>query len=176
MMDTGCKPLFGKYRGRVKNNVDPLGRGRLEVELPGVLGGGATTWAEPCVPLSGPPGFPMGAHFVPPKGAGVWVEFEAGEIDHPVWVGCIWSGKDSSGVPSQARQGAGSSPPIVLQTLGQNSLTITDAAGGGITIQTASGAKITLGTAGITLSTREGASIELTGQTVKINQTALEIT
>jgi uncharacterized protein involved in type VI secretion and phage assembly len=176
MNQAGCTPRYGKYRGRVKSNIDPLGRGRLEIEVPGVLANGSTTWAEPCVPLSGPPGFPMGAHFVPPKGAGVWVEFEAGDIDHPVWVGCIWSGKDSSGVPSQAKQDAAGSPPIVLQTLGQNSLTITDAGGGGITIQTVSGARITLGSAGITLSTREGASIELTGQTVLINQGALEVT
>ena len=55
--------------------------------VPDVLGLVPSTWAEPCVPLAGPTGPPMGVYLVPPIGAGVWVEFEHGDPDYPIWVG-----------------------------------------------------------------------------------------
>ncbi len=76
---------YGKYRGTVLNNVDPELRGRLMLTVPDVLGAIPSSWAEPCVPLAGPTGPPMGVYFVPPIGAGVWVEFEAGNPDYPIW-------------------------------------------------------------------------------------------
>jgi hypothetical protein len=75
--------FLGKYRGTVTNNVDPSQRGRLQVQVPDVLGLVTSGWAEPCVPLAGPPGSPMGVYLVPPIGAGVWIEFEHGR--HPTW-------------------------------------------------------------------------------------------
>jgi hypothetical protein len=64
---------YGKYRGTVLNNVDPEQRGRLMLNVPDVLGVIPSSWAEPCVPLAGPTGPPMGVYLVPPIGAGVWV-------------------------------------------------------------------------------------------------------
>ena len=80
-----------------------------------------------CVPLAGPTGPPMGVYMVPPIGAGVWVEFEHGDPDKPVWIGCRWG--SSNDVPSQAQEGLPVSPSIILQTIGQNSIVICDLPG-----------------------------------------------
>jgi hypothetical protein len=78
----------GKYRGTVVANFDPLGQGRLFVQVTDVTGFLTTGWALPCVPFAGPL---MGMSIVPPPiGAGIWVEFEHGDPDFPIWVGCFW--------------------------------------------------------------------------------------
>jgi phage baseplate assembly protein gpV len=80
--------LFGKYRGQVEANVDPLQLGRLRVSSPAALGEGAVEWAMPCLPYAGTG---LGFMMLPPVGAAVWIEFEAGDADHPIWSGCFWS-------------------------------------------------------------------------------------
>ena len=65
------KELFGKYRGKVANNVDPLQQGRIQVSVPAVLGEGRLAWALPCVPYAGPG---VGFFTVPPIGGNVWVK------------------------------------------------------------------------------------------------------
>lgn len=78
--------FYGKYRGVVINNVDPMVVGRLQVAVPAVLSD-ATSWALPCSPFAGPD---VGLCLIPPVGANVWVEFEGGDVDHPIWSGCFW--------------------------------------------------------------------------------------
>jgi type VI secretion system (T6SS) baseplate-like injector VgrG len=78
----------GKFRGKVIDNRDPLHLGRVRVEVPEVLGDGTMSWAMPCVPYAGPG---VGLLAPPPSGANVWVEFEAGMADRPIWVGCFWA-------------------------------------------------------------------------------------
>ena len=46
-----------------------------------------TTWALPCVPIAGKQD---GVYMVPQIGAGVWIEFEQGDPDYPIWVGGFW--------------------------------------------------------------------------------------
>lgn len=84
-MMEGC--LFGKYRGKVEDNRDPTGRGRLKVLVPAVMGK-QPVWALPCAPYAGDN---MGVYMVPEPGTGVWVEFEAGDPSYPIWVGCFWA-------------------------------------------------------------------------------------
>jgi hypothetical protein len=81
------KQYFGKYRGTVANNVDPMLMGRVQVSVPTVLGSGSLSWAMPCVPYAGPG---VGWFAIPPNGANVWVEFEGGDPDFPIWAGCFW--------------------------------------------------------------------------------------
>ena len=81
--------FYGKYRGTVLNNVDPKQRGRLMITVPDVAGLTPATSAEACCPLSGAPGLPMGIYVVPPVESSVWVEFEQGDSDYPIWVGCL---------------------------------------------------------------------------------------
>lgn len=90
----GC---FGKYRGKVENNVDPLSLGRLQVSCPAVLGEGTLSWALPCTPFAGPG---VGLFVLPPRGANVWVEFEGGDPDYPIWGGCFWGAGEVPASPA----------------------------------------------------------------------------
>ena len=163
---------YGKYRGTVINNIDPLQKGRLQVQVPDVMGVGLSSWAMPCVPLTGPQ---MGTYFVPIIGAGVWVEFEGGDPDYPIWTGGFWG--SVAEVPALALTGLPTSPNIVLQTSGQNSIVVSDVPGtGGIMLKSTSGAMILINETGITISNGQGATIMLTGPTVTINQGALVVT
>lgn len=185
------KTFLGKYRGTVINNLDPEFRGRLLLEVPDVLGVTPSSWAEPCVPLAGPTGAPlgMGVFMVPPIGAGVWVEFEQGDPSRPIWVGCRWG--TTADVPKVALTGLPVSPSIVLQTMGQNAIVLSDMppappplggaplppgiAPGGITLTSPTGAHIVVNDTGIYISNGKGASIMLTANTVMVNMTALVV-
>lgn len=81
------RQFWGKYRGTVVNNEDPLMLGRLQVSAPQALGEVLTAWAMPCVPYAG---LQVGFYMMPPVGAAVWVEFEGGDLDYPIWSGCFW--------------------------------------------------------------------------------------
>jgi len=87
MVDQLQQQYFGKYRGKVVDNNDPLKRGGVRVRVPAVLGE-IDVWALPCVPYAGPK---VGFHAIPPVDAGVWVEFEGGDVNFPIWVGCLWA-------------------------------------------------------------------------------------
>jgi hypothetical protein len=79
--------FFGKYRGLVLINVDPQNQGRIKAIVPEVLGVFPTNWCLPCTPYAGTM---AGLFTVPLPGTGVWVEFEAGDVNRPVWTGCWW--------------------------------------------------------------------------------------
>ncbi len=85
-----CDPppqFFGKYRGKVLENVDPMDLGRILVDVPAVPSA-KLSLAWPCFPYSGEQ---VGLYFIPPLGANVWVEFEGGDPNHPIWTGCFWA-------------------------------------------------------------------------------------
>lgn len=79
--------FYGKYRGIVTDNTDPRNFGRIKALVPEVLGEVTTGWASPCAPYFGTQ---AGFFAVPPVGAGVWIEFEAGDPSRPIWVGGWW--------------------------------------------------------------------------------------
>ena len=91
---------YGKYRGLVTINVDPLSLGRLKAMVPEVLGEVPSSWALPCAPYAGTG---SGLFAIPPIGAGVWIEFEAGDVSRPIWSGAWWATgevpMDEKGVP-----------------------------------------------------------------------------
>ncbi len=173
--ENGARRYYGKYRGTVINNLDPMQLGRLQVQVPDVLGLVPSSWAEACAPLAGPTGPPMGVYLVPPIGAGVWVEFEQGDPDYPIWTGCRWGAP--SDIPPLALAGLPVSPSIVLQTAGQNSISISDLPGptGGIMLKSTTGAMIVVNDVGITISNGKGATIVMTGPSVTINNGAITI-
>lgn len=94
---------YGKYRGTVTDNDDPNKQGRIRARVPEILGDVESGWALPCAMYAGKN---SGAYMVPPRDAGVWLEFEAGDVSRPIWVGCWW-GSDS--LPSG--QGGGDATP-----------------------------------------------------------------
>ena len=73
--------------GLVIENIDPEQIGRILVQVPDVLGELPSSWAMPCVPVSG---IQSGIFAVPPIGSQVWVEFEQGDRDYPIWTGGFW--------------------------------------------------------------------------------------
>jgi len=163
---------FGKYRGMVISNVDPMQMGRLMVQVPDISGLIPSTWAMPCFTVTGKQ---MGLWVLPQVGSGVWVEFEQGDPDYPIWTGCFPG--STADVPALALAGNPVSPSIVLQTGLQNTLMISDVPGptGGILLKTTTGAMIAINDVGITISNGKGAIIAMNGPTVNINAGALTI-
>lgn len=164
--------FYGKYRGVVLNNIDPMQMGRVQVQVPDVLGVGLSSWAMPCVPFAGKQ---SGVFVLPQIGAGVWVEFEQGDQDYPIWVGGFWG--SAAEVPALALAGLPVSPSLVLQSGNQNTLMLSDLPGptGGILLKSTTGALISINEVGITISNGQGATIMLNGPTVNINQGALTV-
>lgn len=169
-----ARRYYGKYRGTVVQNADPYMMGRIQCFVEDVLGPGIpSSWAMPCLPVAGTQ---AGMFTVPPIGGGVWVEFEQGNPDHPIWVGGYFSQAD---VPALARTVV---PPVMgmtLQTTNQNLVQISDLppspVTGGIVLKSTIGAMIVVNDSGIYIQNGKGASIMLTGPTVTINNGALVI-
>ena len=166
------KKFFGKYRGIVIDNIDPLQTGRLMVNVPDVPNMPASAWAMPCLPFAG---IQNGFYAVPEIGSAVWIEFEQGNPDYPIWVGCFWG--SAADVPALALAGAPGRQQIVIQTVSQNTLLISDAPGpsGGILLKSSTGALISVSDTGITISNGQGATIQMNGPAVTINEGALEV-
>jgi len=165
------KKYYGKYRGTVINNIDPMQMGRIMVIVPDVSVI-PSSWAMPCVPVAG---IQTGMYAVPIIGSGVWVEFEQGDPDYPIWSGCFWG--SPAEIPALARLAPPVIPSITLQTPLQNGLTISDVPGptGGIMIKSTTGAAIIVNDTGIYIQNGKGASIVMVGPSVTINAGAMTI-
>jgi uncharacterized protein involved in type VI secretion and phage assembly len=170
-MNEGQK-YYGKYRGTVLNNIDPMQIGRLMVQVPDVGGLIPSSWAMPCFPVTGKQ---MGAYMIPQIGTGVWVEFEQGNPDYPIWSGC-WYGLVAE-VPALALAGNPVSPSIVFQTGLQNCLVISDLPGptGGIMLKSTTGATLIVNDTGIYIQNGKGAMLTMVGPTVTINNGAITV-
>lgn len=163
------KQFFGKYRGTVSQNKDPLMIGRVRAKVPDVMGDLESGWAMPCAPFGGAA---TGFFALPTSGAGVWIEFEHGDPDYPIWSGCWWS--SAAELPPVLL-----APPykkVMIQTEGGHSIVLDDTPGiGGITLKTSGGQKIALTALGIEIDNGQGGSIKLTGPQVSVNGGALEV-
>jgi len=176
--DSTPKRYYGKYRGMVIDNVDPMQIGRIMAQVPDVLGEIPSSWAMPCVPAAG---IQSGCFIVPPIGSQVWMEFEQGNTDYPIWTGGFWG--VVADVPILAT-GPPAIPPgqnIVMQTSGQVSVVLSDTVPapfvGGIMLKSLAGPMLVVNDTGIYMTCGPGlATIMMTGPTVAINDTALTIT
>lgn len=157
---------FGKYRGKVVNNIDPMSQGRVQVSVPAVLGDGQMSWAMPCAPYAGSG---VGFFTVPPVDANVWVEFEGGDANFPILAGCFWGSGEAPASPAVPFK-------KVLKT-DTATLTLDDTPGaGGVTIELTSGMKISMTLQGIEIDNGMGGKLKLSGPQVSINDGALEVT
>jgi hypothetical protein len=167
---------YGKYRGTVIENIDPEQIGRVLVQVPDVLGETPSSWALPCVPAAG---IQSGVFVVPPIGSQVWVEFEQGDPDYPIWTGGFWGLVADVPVFATAPPAIPPGQNIVMQTTGQNMVMVSDAppspVSGGIVLKSVSGAMIVVNETGIYISNGQGAMITLTGPAVDINLGALTV-
>jgi uncharacterized protein involved in type VI secretion and phage assembly len=163
---------YGKYRGTVVNNVDPLQIGRIQAIVPDVSNVMPSSWAMPCFPVAG---LQTGVFTVPPLGAGVWIEFERGDPDQPIWVGCFFG--TAAEVPALARTVPPAVSGLTLQTTLQNGLSVNDVPGplGGIVLKSTTGATLIVNDTGIYLQNGKGASIVMVGPSVTVNNGALAV-
>jgi uncharacterized protein involved in type VI secretion and phage assembly len=152
--------FFGKYRGLV-TDVD-AGTLRIKAKVPEVLADQPTGWARACVPFAGPG---LGIAFLPEIGAGVWIEFEGGDVSYPIWVGGFWHDGEQ---PADATANV---KAIVTKT-GQKILF--DQEGGTITVTDQNDNTIILGSDGISLQ-RGASQIDLGDTEVNVNQGAFEV-
>jgi hypothetical protein len=161
--------FFGKYRGTVANNLDPQMMGRVQVQVPAVLGEGRLSWALPCAPFAGDG---VGFFAIPPIGANVWVEFEAGDPDYPIYSGGFWNLGEAPAQPAI--------PFVKVFKTDNLLLKLDDTPGaGGFTLEinppsSATPLKITGGAGGLEIS-NGAAKIVLTPVAVQINDGALEV-
>ncbi len=163
---------YGKYRGTVTQNIDPMNIGRIMVQVADVSNVIPSTWAMPCFPFAG---IQNGFFAVPEIGSGVWVEFEQGNPDYPIWSGCYFG--SAAEVPALALATPPGLQAVVIQTVGQNTLMISDAPGptGGILLKSVTGAMISISDTGIIISNGQGATILMNGPAVTVNEGALEV-
>ncbi len=160
---------YGKYRGKVENNIDPMMLGRVQVSAPAVLGDGTLSWAMPCAPYAGSS---VGFWAIPPVGANVWVEFEGGDTDYPIYSGCFWGVGESPATPAVPQM-------KVLKTDGIT-ITMSDLPGaGGLTIEVApplvaTPLKLAFSASGIEMS-NSAANVKLSPASVSLNNGALEV-
>jgi hypothetical protein len=164
---------YGKYAGVVRQNIDPEGRGRILVEVPDVLGQGISSWAMPSLPFAG---LQMGMYIIPPPQAGVWVEFEKGDPDYPIWTGCWWGSRAE--VPVTAQTATPGMPIVSLETALKSAIVVSDTPvppflpTGGILL-TAGSSYVRIDKTGITIF---GPTIRVNGATlVDVNGGALTV-
>ena len=175
MAEAGRK-YYGKFKGTVVNNIDPMQMGRIQVQVAEVTGLIPGTWAMPCVPIAGTQ---AGVFMVPPLLSGVWVEFEHGDPTKPIWVGGFWG--SAADVPALALAPPAIPPGqnIVVQTVAQNTLVLSDSPptpiSGGIVLKSTTGAMIVVNDSGIYIQNGKGASITLVGPSVTVNMGALVV-
>jgi hypothetical protein len=161
--------FYGKYRGIVYNNLDPMQLGRLQVYVPAVYGDSTMNWALPCVPFAGPG---VGFFMLPPVGANVWAEFEGGDPDFPIWSGCFWGDGEVPVTPAVEQT-------KVLRTDGIT-LTLSDVPGaGGFTLEVNPPAvavpiRLVCDSSGLELTTGSS-SVKLNRVSVSVNDGALEV-
>jgi uncharacterized protein involved in type VI secretion and phage assembly len=169
-------PFWGKYRGEVTKNNDPRGLGRIKAKVRDVFGAGESGWALPAFAYAGPR---VGLYLIPPEKAMVWIEFERGDPDFPIWSGCF------------LREGE-ADKPLAPVSIAQDKkilkteswmITLDDSSSAKLVFARMNGAnpetrvsveqnKITIVNSG----SGPRATIELEGNTVKINGSALEVT
>jgi uncharacterized protein involved in type VI secretion and phage assembly len=154
--------FYGKYRGTV-TKIEENGSGRIKARVPAVLGDQETGWCLPCLPYAGPQAC---IAFLPEEGAGVWIEFEGGDVSYPIWVGCYWHDGDK---PDRV------APEVkVIKTKG-NQLAVFDDKKHAIEIADSNGNRVTLDRTGVVI-VRGKKKIEVKDSLVSVNDGAMEVT
>jgi hypothetical protein len=170
--------FWGKYRGWVVDNEDPAKLGRLKVNVPSVLGPDVVTgWASPCAPYGG--AADQGLFFIPEREAGVWVEFEEGDLEFPIWVGTFWTKPDDGSevpVPNAADDGSEADEPQsvptckTIKTVKGHTLQFEDAddAEGILLFEAVNGHLVTFNKDGITVVDGPGNEVVLTKDGIRL--------
>lgn len=155
--------FYGKYRGTVTEVGTGDNRGRIKARIPSVLGAIDSGWCMPCVPYAGEQ---AALAFLPEQGAGVWIEFEGGDVSFPIWVGCYWHQGD---LPDRV------APDVkVIQTAGKAQIVLDDK-NQTITITDVHKNSVTLDKTGVTI-VRKSRKVAVTERNVSVNDGSMEVT
>jgi uncharacterized protein involved in type VI secretion and phage assembly len=160
--------FFGKYRGKVLENQDPENLGRIQVSVPYIMGDAPLAgWAMPCMPYAGPN---AGMFAVPPVEASVWIEFEGGNLNYPIWSGVYWEREQ---LPEAA-----TGPLIKLLKTPKASFMIDDETGAcTLETQTEAGVfKLSMDQDGIKLTGGEQVTITVSANTIELKNNMLTLT
>ena len=177
LLERAERRFYGKYRGVVANRDDPLNLGRIQAKIPSVLGDIVSGWATACVPCGGAAN--QGLLSVPQVGAGVWIEFEEGDLEFPIWTGTYWSTGElptptgSDGAPANPQQ-----PPTytLLKTAKGHSIEFDDT-DGHEAIRVHDGVNhsiVTMDAAGVTITDAHGNTLALTSAGITIGAHAAD--
>jgi uncharacterized protein involved in type VI secretion and phage assembly len=153
--------FYGKYRGIV-TDVDSSTL-RIKATVPAVLGDISTGWCQPCVPYAGRN---VGFFFLPSAGAGVWIEFEGGDVSYPIWAGCYWRAGELPSDATPTTRGVVTEAPHKL---------LFDDDADEVTIGDSNGGTIAFDSSGVT-ATRGSNSVAVTDSAVAVNDDALKVT
>ena len=160
----GQRPFYGNFRGVVSDNGDPNNLGRIRAKVADVYGEEESGWALPSVPYAGKS---VGLFLVPPTNALVWIEFEHGDPDYPIWSGCFWADGEVPVSPASADK-------KVLKT-GAGTITLDDTQGStSITIETTNSLKLKMDQQGIEIS-NGSQKIMISSSSVSVDDGALEV-
>lgn len=155
---------YGKYRGVVTDNADPSAIGRIRAQVPEVFGDvEVTPWATPCAPYTGAG---VGLHTIPPVGAGVWIEFEAGDPSRPVWCGGWWGTSD---VPAD-QNGSTATPALKILRSEQGLMVALDDDANTLTLSDGNGSNL------LTISVNDGQIKLLATAKVIVEAPLIELT
>jgi cytoskeletal protein CcmA (bactofilin family) len=175
---------FGKYKGKVLSTEDLTVSGKLLCEVP-ALPDMLLNWAVPCVPYAG---IEQGFFALPEEGADIWVEFEQGNPDYPIWSGGFWEPGEEPVMPELDPEA-----PELINVLRSkfSALVLDDTPGeGGLRLSTGgevatvpisvsmneSGFSIRLGELSLTMDPEVGITLTAGPSTLTLTAEGLEIT
>lgn len=163
--------FLGKYRGKVVDNLDPERRGRLSVQVPQVTGDHRSTWALPATPYAEPS---HGLLVLPQPGASVWVEYERGDPDLPIWTGGFWDSGEA--LPQAASTIAPGARGLALEADGTRLTLAADRTDeGGVVLETEGKARVRVHRDKLVLD-NAGATITLAGGGLTLEHTSGPLT
>lgn len=148
---------YGKYRGQVTDNNDPSNLGRIKATVPRVLGVEETGWALPAFIYGG--ASEQGLFAVPDVGAGVWIEFEGGDLSYPIWTGTWFTSGD---IPESAQPGK-----KVLKTKAGHKLVLDDD-GGTLEITDSNGNTVTMDSSTVKVAAGNATKVVIDAQQIEL--------
>jgi len=153
--------FYGKYRGTVTQVDAPTMR--IKAKIPSVLAGQESGWCMACVPYAGDE---VGFAFLPEEGAGVWIEFEGGDVSYPIWTGCYWR---------SGEQPADGGPTVKAIVTKAGHKLLLDDDGETIAVSDQNQNQLSFGSDGVTVE-RGGKKVVVSDSAVNVNDGALEVT
>jgi hypothetical protein len=149
--------FFGKYRGQITDNNDPDNLGRIKAKVPRVLGDEESGWALPAFIYGG--ASEQGLFALPDVGAGVWIEFEGGDLSYPVWTGTWYT---SGAIPESAGPGQ-----KVLKTKSGHKIVLDDDAGS-VALTDSNGNTVTMASDTIKIAAGSATTVIVDGPQIQL--------